>query len=79
MSDGAPGEVEVVGDVAGGLGWGHGRHDEAERDALVDGGEGAEFDPAPQGGLSDEETCERGVGDVFVEVACGEHQHFAVG
>ena len=39
---GAAGELEVVGDVVAGLGLAHGRHGVAQRDALVEGGEGAE-------------------------------------
>ena len=52
-------EFEVVGEVAGGLGVGHPGHRVAQRDPLVQGGEGAELDPAPQGGLADEQAGER--------------------
>src|SRR5487761_1407421 len=40
-------EVQVVGDVAGGLLAGHAGHGEADGDALVEGGEDAELDPPP--------------------------------
>lgn len=55
---GTAGEFEVVGEVAGGLGVGHAGHRVSEGDALVEGGDGAELDPSPQGGLADEEAGE---------------------
>ena len=65
-----PASCEVVGDVAGGLLAGHAGHGVADGDALVEGGEDAEFDPPPQGGLADEQAGERAAG---VEVVVGEH------
>ena len=66
----AAGEVEVVAEVAAGLLAGHGGHGVAQRDALVEGGEDAEFDPPSQGGLADQQAGE-GAGGVHVVV--GEH------
>src|SRR3989440_1347301 len=53
---GPAGELEVVGDVAGGLGAGHGWHGVAEGDALLEGGQDGEFHGAAQGGLADEQA-----------------------
>ncbi len=64
------GEGEVVVDVASGLLGGHAGHGVADGDALVEGGEDAELDPAAQGGLADEEAGQRAGG---VEVVVGEH------
>jgi hypothetical protein len=47
-------EPQVVGEVALGLAEVHAGHGVAQRDALVEGGEGAELDPSPQCGLADE-------------------------
>ena len=55
----AAGELEVVGDVAGGLLGGHGGHGVAEADALVEGGQDAEAEHAAQGGLADEQAGQR--------------------
>ena len=70
---GSAGEFEVMGDVVAGLGWGEWWHGEAERDSLVERGEHAELDPPPEGGLSDEQTRERGSG---VEFAVGQEPDF---
>src|SRR5262249_27678869 len=51
---GAGGQVEGVGGGGGGLGGGHAVHRVAQRDPLVEGGEGAELDPSPQGRLPEE-------------------------
>src|SRR4249920_1715128 len=67
---GAAGEVEVVADVAGGLGRGHGRHGEAQGGALFQGGQDGEFHGAAQGGLPDEQA---GQGGVLVHRGVGEH------
>ena len=56
----ASGQFEVVGDVVAGVGLAHGRQGVAQRDALVEGGEGAEAEPLAQGGLADEDERERG-------------------
>ena len=69
MSD-ASGEREVVAQVAAGLRGGHGWHGVAQPDALVQGGEDAEFHPSPQGGLADQQAGERAGG---VHVVVGEH------
>jgi len=50
---GSAGELEVVAQVVGGLLQGHAGHVVAGGDALVEGGEHAEFDLAVQGGLAD--------------------------
>ena len=55
---GSAGEFEVVGDVDAGFGGGHGWHRESEGDALIESGEGAEFDSSAQGWLTNEETRE---------------------
>jgi hypothetical protein len=55
----AAGQFEVVGQVAFGLGLAHPGHCVAQRDPLVQCGERAEFDPPAQGGLADEQACER--------------------
>ena len=55
----APGQRQVVTQVAAGLLVGHGRHRVAQPDALVERGEHAEFHPPPQGGLADEQARER--------------------
>ncbi len=54
----AAGELEVMGQVGLGLGGFHPVHRVAQRDPLVEGGEGPEFDPSAQGGLPDEEAGE---------------------
>ncbi|MER5699916.1 hypothetical protein ABT255_60935 [Streptomyces mirabilis] len=61
-----------MGEVAGGLLAGHGWHVVADRDPLVEGGQHAEFDVAPQGGLPDQETGQR-AGRVHVVIR--EHPH----
>ena len=58
---GASGEGQVVAQVAGGLLAGHAGHVVADGDALVEGGELAEFEPSAQGGLADEQAGERGL------------------
>lgn len=55
-------QAEVVGDVGGRLGRGHRRHGEAQGDALVERGEGAELDAPPEGGRAHQEAGEGGVG-----------------
>jgi len=52
---GAACELDVVGDVAGGLLAGHGGHRVAQGDALLQGGQDGEFHGAAQGGLADEQ------------------------
>jgi len=42
----------------------------AEGDALVEGGHVADAEPAPQGGLADQQDRQRGPG---IEVVLGEH------
>ena len=54
-----PASFEVVADVARGLGVGHAGHGVAQRDPLVEGGEGAEADPSAQCRLADEQAGER--------------------
>src|SRR5450756_2120500 len=54
------GTGEVVGEVVPGLGFGHAGQGAAQRDPLVEGGEGAEFDPPTQGGLAEQQPGERG-------------------
>src|SRR6266571_2318438 len=56
---GAAGELEVVGDVSGGLLGGHGGHGIPDGDALVEGGQDAEAEHAAQGGLADEQAGQR--------------------
>src|SRR6266545_2364306 len=67
---GSSGQGEVVAQVVGGLFQGHAGHVVAGGDALVEGGEHAEFDLAPQGGLADQQA---GQWAVAVEVVVGEH------
>ena len=67
MSD-AAGEGDVVAQVAAGLLGGHGGHGVAQPDALVEGGEDAEFHPPPQGGLADQQA---GVMQVIVSRGSG--------
>src|SRR5204863_2594181 len=55
---GAAGEGEVVADVAGGLFGGHGGQGVAQGDALVEGGQDAQFDLSAEGGLADQEAGE---------------------
>jgi hypothetical protein len=55
----APGQRQVVTQVATGLLVGHRLHRVAQPDALVERGEHAEFHPPPQGGLADEQARER--------------------
>ena len=50
----------MVGEVVAGLGFGHAGEGVSKHDPLVEGGEAAEFDPAPQGGLTEQEPGERG-------------------
>src|SRR5260221_11488719 len=69
---GPAGEGEVVLEVAGGLGDGHAGYVVADGDALVEGGELAELQPAPQGGLADEQAGEHRGG---VHGVVGEHAH----
>ena len=52
----AAGEFDVVVDVAAGFVAGHGFHDVAHGDALVERGEHPEFDHAAEGGLADEQA-----------------------
>jgi hypothetical protein len=61
-----PGQGEVVADVTAGLLVGHPGHGLTQCDPLVEGGQGAEFDPSPQCGLPDEQACEWGVAHVGV-------------
>ena len=56
---GAAGELEVVGDVSGGLLGGHGGHGVADGDPLVQGGQDAEAEHPAQGGLADEQAGQR--------------------
>src|SRR6266511_3109954 len=67
---GSSGQGEVVAQVVGGLLQGHAGHVVAHGDALVEGGEHAEFDLAPQGGLADQQA---GQWAAAVEVVVGEH------
>jgi len=55
-------ELEVVGEVVAGLGFGHAGQCVAQRDPLVEGGEGAEFQPPAQGGLAEQQPGKRGDG-----------------
>ena len=48
----------MVGEVVPGLGFGHAGQGVAQRDPLVEGGEGAEFDPPTQGGLAEQQPGE---------------------
>src|SRR5215468_1611762 len=57
---GAAGEFEVVADVGGGVGGGHAGHLVADGDPLAGGGEDAEFDHPPEGGLADHDGGEGG-------------------
>jgi hypothetical protein len=66
---GAAGEGKVVAQEAGGLFEGHAGHVVADGDALVEGGELAELETAPQGELADEQASEYGGG---VHVVVGE-------
>ena len=66
------GQGEVVAQVAAGFLQGHAGHVVADGDALVEGGELAELEPAPQGGLADEQAGEDGGG---VHGVVGEHAH----
>src|SRR6266536_1960761 len=66
---GAAGEVQVVGQVGGGLGKVHGWQGVAGGDALVEGGEHAQAQLAGQGGLADEDARKRAGG---VHVGVGE-------
>src|SRR5919204_125247 len=50
------GELEVVADVADGLLQVHAVQVVAQGDALVQGGQGAELEPAAQGGLAQQQT-----------------------
>src|SRR5215218_41205 len=67
---GAAGELEVVADVGDGLGQVHAVQVVAQRDALVEGGQGADLQPPPQGGLAQQQAGERRAG---VHVVVGEH------
>jgi hypothetical protein len=71
---GAAGVLEVAPDVPAGFGRGErGRGDVvAELDALVQGGHVADAEPAPQGGLADEQDAERRPG---IEVVIRQHPH----
>jgi len=67
LGDGVVGEqvggaadcFEVVADVPGGLVAGHALHLVADGDPLVEGGQDAELDVVPQGGLGDQDGRER--------------------
>jgi hypothetical protein len=50
--------VEAVGEVVPGLGFGHAGQGVAQRDPLVEGGEGGEFEPPAQGGLAEQQLGE---------------------
>src|SRR5216683_6074947 len=69
---GPAGEGQVVLEVAAGFLQGHAVHVVADGDPLVEGGELAELEPAPQGGLADEQAGEYGGG---VHGVVGEHAH----
>jgi hypothetical protein len=60
----------VVVDVAGGFGGGHAAEGVADGDALVEGGQDAEFHHAFEGGLADEDDGERAGG---VHLGVGQH------
>src|SRR6266487_3707536 len=66
----AAGELEVVLDVGHGLSQVHAVEVEPQPDALVEGGQGADLQPAPEGGLAQQQAGEWGVG---VHVVVGEH------
>src|SRR6266508_4442128 len=66
----AAGELEVVLDVGHGLREVHAVQVEPQGHALVEGGQGADLQPPPQGGLAQQQAGERGVG---VHVVVGEH------
>src|SRR6266511_4642717 len=66
---GAAGQVQVVGQVGGGVGQVHGRQGVAGGDALVEGGEDAEAELAGQGGLAEEDA---GEGALGVHVGVGQ-------
>ncbi len=51
-----------MGEVVAGLVLGHAGQGVAQRDPLVEGGEGGEFDPPSQGGLAQQQPGERGDG-----------------
>src|SRR3984957_4455153 len=53
---GPAGELDVMGDVCGGLLGGHGGHGVAQPDPLVQGGQDAEAEHPAQGGLADEQA-----------------------
>ena len=68
-----PGQGEVVADVTAGVLVGHPGHGVTQCDPLVEGGEGAQFDPSPQCGLPDEQARQWGVA---VNVGVGEQAQF---
>jgi hypothetical protein len=70
---GAAGELQVVLDVAGGLGQVHAVQVVAQPDALVQRGHGAQLDALAQRGLAQQQAGERRAG---VEVVVGEHTDF---
>src|SRR6185437_16351678 len=61
-----------VADVAGGLVAGHALHLVSDGDSLVQGGQDAELDVVPQGGLADQDGRERGAA---VHLVVGEHPY----
>ena len=56
---GPAGDLQMVGEVAGGVLGCHTGEGVADGDPLVQGGEHAEAEPVPQGGLSDQHRGER--------------------
>ena len=56
---GPAGDFQVVGEVAGGVLGCHAGEGVADADPLVQGGEHAEAEPVPQGGLPDQQSGER--------------------
>lgn len=58
---GTPGDLQVVGGVAGGLGGGRARHRVARGGALFEGGQDGEFHGASEGGLAGQQAGQRGV------------------
>ena len=67
---GEPCYLQVVADVAAGLFGRHAGYLVADGDALVEGGQDAELDHAPQGGLAGQDGGDRGAA---VHVVVGQH------
>jgi hypothetical protein len=74
---GSSGQFEMVVDVFAGVGGAERREGVAERDALVEGGEGAETKPLSQGGLADQDEGSFDVAEDLQHTWGG--QHFCCG